>query len=194
MIDVTAATAGKVLAGLYRALGMSQREFARQFAEATGKSFDGTKGQVWTWESGTRQPDLRSLESALAVLGFKLAIVPADDPNESPDNRSYGVDEHFNCAHDPKANYLGPLDTVVCTGNTQKSHYGASDLCRAGALHGPHPHYGELCIDCPECVPAHNADDGATEIPPCTCGEPSGLSGCEQHMPVGLTQHHGRRR
>lgn len=22
--------------------------------------------------------------------------------------------EHFNCAHDPKANYLGPLDTMIC--------------------------------------------------------------------------------
>lgn len=25
-------------------------------------------------------------------------------------------------------------------------------------------------------------------VPPCTCNQPSGLSGCEQHMPVKLTQ------
>lgn len=34
----------------------------------------------------------------------------------------------------------------------------------------------------------HNRAYGvASEIPRCTCDEPSGMSGCEQHMPIKLT-------
>jgi transcriptional regulator with XRE-family HTH domain len=76
MIPITATTAGKVIAGLYRSLGMSQRDFARKLAAATNRNFDGLKAQLWTWEAGTRNPDLVSVEKALKELGFVLAVVP----------------------------------------------------------------------------------------------------------------------
>lgn len=36
----------------------------------------------------------------------------------------------------------------------------------------------------------HNGHYG---VPPCTCHEPSGMSGCEQHMPVKLRRMRGPR-
>jgi hypothetical protein len=46
----------------------------------------------------------------------------------------------------------GTRDTVI-------THYG---VCRSGGSHGPHPHSGDLCIECPECFPGiHLRGDGA---------------------------------
>lgn len=87
----TADTAGKVLGALYRALGMSQRQFAKLLADSAGKNFDGTKAQLWTWESGTRRPDLASYEAALRPLGLGLAIVPLGDENETAHSGHYGA-------------------------------------------------------------------------------------------------------
>lgn len=48
--------------------------------------------------------------------------------------------------------------------------------------------------DCPYCVqlerddPSNRHHSGHYGVPPCTCDEPSGMSGCEQHMPVKLAK------
>lgn len=123
MIDVTAATAGKVLAGLHRALGLSQRQFARQISEALGKNFDGTKAQLWTWESGTRQPDLSSLESALDVLGFKLVVVPKTDPDEAAHKGNHGVPDML---ADPGPQ-VGPTYAEMRREAKGRAHHGAPD-------------------------------------------------------------------
>jgi transcriptional regulator with XRE-family HTH domain len=80
---ITAENAGKVLTALHEALGLSQREFARQIAAATGRHPNGMNAQLWNWGSGKRTPDLRTLGEALGVLGLGLAVVTLpDEPDE----------------------------------------------------------------------------------------------------------------
>lgn len=56
---------------------------------------------------------------------------------------------------------IGPKPTACGRDHDHAAHPlgrppmgGDSEPCKGGALHGPHPHDGSICIDCPTCVPA----------------------------------------
>lgn len=58
---------------------MSRRQLARKLAETTGRSETSLNAQLWTWDVGTRKPDLASLGPVLDALGYDLALIPRED-------------------------------------------------------------------------------------------------------------------
>lgn len=65
---------GPELADLRKMLGMSRRQCAREIAKLTGRSEDSINAQLWTWDKGTRRPELPSLVPYLKVLGVNLML------------------------------------------------------------------------------------------------------------------------
>lgn len=58
----------------------TRRQLARTIAAATGRTETSVNAQLWTWDVGTRKPDLASLGVLLDALGYDLALVPRETP------------------------------------------------------------------------------------------------------------------
>lgn len=79
---------------------------------------------------------------------------------------------------------LARLGNEVIVQSHHNGDYGVVDPDPTGAL-------ADMCSQLPGCRPGTDGEHSAScEVSiyrdqQCTCDEPSGLSGCEQHMPVG---------
>jgi hypothetical protein len=69
---------GQTLGTLRITAGWGRRELARHLATTHGT--EGTNNlNLWSWDTGRRQPALDSLGHYLAALGYDLALVPRED-------------------------------------------------------------------------------------------------------------------
>lgn len=65
---------GQELAQFRQMIGMSRRQCAREIAHRTGRTETSVNAQLWTWDVGTRRPELTSLVVYLQVLGVNLML------------------------------------------------------------------------------------------------------------------------
>jgi hypothetical protein len=70
---------GPALAEVRMLLGIGRRQLARTIAAKTGRTETSVNAQLWTWDVGTRHPDLTSLPVLLDALGYDLALIPRED-------------------------------------------------------------------------------------------------------------------
>lgn len=99
-------------------------------------------------ESGEGTPpwsQARRLERlALEMDGTAVPVRGEGDPNEK------GSRDHLwgEPAEDPLSGELIPAGQDA---ELERQGREIAGECAAGGLHGPHPHYGETCIDCEQC-------------------------------------------
>lgn len=73
------------------------------------------------------------------------------------------------------------------------------DECRGGAFHGPHPHGGEFCVECPTCLGGPWAQHGPGWCPPTAHSADSGALSSEARAAIdsqldaryGVLDHEG---
>jgi hypothetical protein len=87
---------GPALAEVRELQMTTRRQIARQLAEVTGRSETSLNAQLWTWDVGTRKPDLASLGTYLAALGYDLALIPREDAEPQPREAETHSWRHFN--------------------------------------------------------------------------------------------------
>lgn len=70
---------GQTLGTVRITQGWGRRELARHLAETKGTEATNNLN-LWSWDTGRRQPTLDSLGAYLAALGYDLALIPKDTP------------------------------------------------------------------------------------------------------------------
>jgi hypothetical protein len=67
---------GPALGEIRKMLGISRLAFAREIAEATGRSVAGVVNQLQAWDDGTNSPTARAIGPVLDALGYDLVLLP----------------------------------------------------------------------------------------------------------------------
>lgn len=70
---------GPALAEIRGLQMVTRRQLAREISRITGRSETSVNAQLWTWDVGTRRPELTSLAVLLPALGYDLALVERED-------------------------------------------------------------------------------------------------------------------
>lgn len=71
---------GQALGQVRELAGISRRACARTLAEITGRTETSVNSQLWTWDTGGNQPDLKSLGPYLKAIGVALALDFVESP------------------------------------------------------------------------------------------------------------------